>query len=258
MNTEVHFVYPYIQEEARWDELRYSIRSIEDNFSGPFKIFIVGDNPGWLSEEVIYIPVKRLEKSLYRNWLDVINKIKLAIADERLNDAFVLMADDYYITSPVTYQDFGLYVKGDLKNFRPADSAGSQKWVYLKMKTRDKLISMRLTTWDYETHLPRIYIKSKLSKLIRKFDLINQPYVLASLYYNYFYGEMKPELLVKGDGIQKRLRHKRVKSNEYFELQAQGNKFFNHTSPALTDKLKQSIALYFNQPSKYERDYTMV
>jgi hypothetical protein len=54
----VDVYYPYVESEAKWQELKYSLRSIEKHFPFDFKVWLVGDLPEWITG-VNYIPHKR-------------------------------------------------------------------------------------------------------------------------------------------------------------------------------------------------------
>ena len=77
----IDIIYPNIEKFAQWEELRYSIRSLEKNLRNiEFKIWIVGDWPQWLDpEKASHIPCEFTGKTPR---IDILHKHLAVIRSE--------------------------------------------------------------------------------------------------------------------------------------------------------------------------------
>lgn len=133
-------MYP-LANQFDYEELRYSLRSIE-KFIDYDEVIIVGDYmPDWLIN-VTWIDVA-----------DIPNKKQLSIKKKILaaleyTKEFLFMNDDMYFLQPVT--KFPYYYKGYLKHYAEAGSKQLEKELGNKM----------LDTKNFDTHYPLIYDKN--------------------------------------------------------------------------------------------------
>jgi len=89
------------------EELRYSLRSLEKFAIGLRNIFVVGYNPRFLSDKVIYIPTVDPYPHDYSNkdrnhW----HNLETVCSDSRLCENFLFAADDNIILKKSTWDDF--------------------------------------------------------------------------------------------------------------------------------------------------------
>src|SRR5690606_7790263 len=47
---------PYLKSEVAGEELRYALRSWEQNFKEDFQVVVIGDREDWFSPEIVHIP----------------------------------------------------------------------------------------------------------------------------------------------------------------------------------------------------------
>lgn len=137
----------YIHTEDDGQELRTSLRSLQNitNWSG--KLFVVGDSEKWF-KNISYIKANRIHGKPYK---DQIQKIKLALS--YMPEVFIISQDDIYICTPTTV---GVYYLGELTN----DVSSFHKRT--KKNTKELLEYMGLPTLDYECHTPILVEKDKL------------------------------------------------------------------------------------------------
>ena len=88
-------------------ELRYSLRSVEKFMKGVRNVFVVGYDPGFLSDKVIYIPTVDPYPHDHANkdrnhW----HNIETVCQDKRLSENFLFAADDNIILKDSTWDDF--------------------------------------------------------------------------------------------------------------------------------------------------------
>lgn len=90
---------------ANNNELRYSLRSLYENMLDIGKVFIVGDDPGFLPPHMlISAPDSYPEK-----WKNAYSKIRLMCEFESLSDEFLLMNDDFFMLEPFTGETWPFY-----------------------------------------------------------------------------------------------------------------------------------------------------
>lgn len=91
------------------EEIRYSIRSAEQNILDLRNIYIIGEDPKFL-KDIIHVPAH--DSSIYK-YINAYHKIKLACSIPELSDEFLLMNDDFFILEPTLGAEFPFYA---LKN----------------------------------------------------------------------------------------------------------------------------------------------
>lgn len=83
-------------------------------------MYLVGDKPSWLSDDVVYIPCDDLPGHKAFN---IIRKIKYAVDNSDINDDFLVSMDDHFYVSPVDFNSYPYYakdyIKRDCRHFLP-------------------------------------------------------------------------------------------------------------------------------------------
>jgi len=85
------------------DELRYSLRSLEQLGRNYGKVFLIGEKPDFISDEVIFISDPDMHNNKARN---IHEKIVTASFQKEISDDFVLMNDDYYFIQDYDFADY--------------------------------------------------------------------------------------------------------------------------------------------------------
>ena len=201
------FVWVYISKDSSFhkvglfNELEYSIKSVKKMYQGEARCFVVGDDP---KLDVNYIPVDKYVggHSQYRH-MDQMKKMDM-LWDSDVNEEFVLMYDDIYLLQPTTKEElqitYGCAEVTDVYGYiKTRKGTGGYKRLWTS--TYDYIKTFRdvkgLKTYDWETHLPRFMLKSKLKHLIDTLNLRNTPKLAYSLYAAYYSDEttiMPPSL----------------------------------------------------------------
>lgn len=243
----VSVVYPYVEKYAQWEELRHSLRSLAENFKEPFQVFIVGDRPKWLSDEAVHIPAPVMSKNPP---LDIVNKLKLVIADERVSDDFIWMNDDIYFLNPVVLEDIKiLKCAGTLQDARTSGTLHQNN----KGRTFSLLKKLGKSTWDYSTHLPFLYNKKLMTELIAKFNLAKQPYLITTLYHNYYFADRIPlTLSLQFDNLKLGV-YRRNPNEKLFDQLAARKKFLNHSQSGFVPKVQKYLEKRFNKKTLFEK-----
>jgi len=70
--------YPYLASVSAWEELRYSLRSLDKFFNEDYEVWIVGDLPDWF-QNVKHIPHPKAVITNSGATYDAVSKLKLYI-----------------------------------------------------------------------------------------------------------------------------------------------------------------------------------
>ena len=150
-------VYVYKRTSDKGQELKYSIRSLENvkNWNG--EVFVAGDNEDWFKD------VKVIEaKKSHVKWTDQENKLRAIVGDKRVADDFIYFNDDMYCVTPTEITP--LY-DGKLENY-----TGKNGWQKAKSDTKDYLEKKGATIFNYDIHVPMVFNKDKLAKILDILD----------------------------------------------------------------------------------------
>lgn len=196
--NRIGFVWPYWNAGASYDELRWSIRSVYQNFRPDpgvsIETVIVGDAPkirrasrSWYSGRVIPLP-RIVKRNDFRSRLvDALHKWKTALDDETLPDTLVWMMDDVFFVRPVTLDElrvprrYRLWRRDQVDRYKT--KTGFQQ---LKKETFAALFEKTSfsTGGDFATHLPHIVDRAKARELFDRFGLAKRPLLWEILYKN--------------------------------------------------------------------------
>ncbi len=248
----IDIIYPNTEKFVQWEEMKYSLRSLEKNLVDmEFRIWVVGDKPAWLSDEAHFIDVPcsgkttRLDQALKRVAVD---------HHPEINEEYLWMNDDIYFINPVTYADLCIpKILGDLKSrmnqYDPQTIWGSDMHAtYRKLKTE------KMPTLNYAIHMPYLYEKTKSKKLFQLFNLEANPFVFENLYYNLFYPHLLPYHLSLDETNNLLFCINRQNPNwNTVATQLKGKKFMNNSEAGMSDRLKKMLMSLFAEKSKFEK-----
>lgn len=253
-------VIPYLKGEAAGEELKYALRSWEQNFKEDIRVIIVGDKEDWFSPQITHIPhephmIKEVcgcpNPALIRNpQADVAHKLFTALTVEELTGAFIVSNDDIYLLGETTFSDIDT-----LKCFvNDLVQTGEGKGLYAQNNrlAAKVLIENGKPTVRYGTHTPMVFDAEMLLKVIERYDATEHGYPLASLYYNEVFPNARPTIITGGkhDKILASVYRDNVEKSvidEVFKLR----KFMNCDSvgwKSVEEKIKET----FSTPSRFE------
>ncbi|MDE3251225.1 MAG: hypothetical protein KGO92_00370 [Bacteroidota bacterium] len=174
------------------NELRFSLRSVEKNLQGAGKIYIVGERPSFLSDQVIHIPFPDM---LGRSNADgnMALKILRACQEPALTENFLFMNDDFIINKPVKASTIPWLHKGDMKNHTEGfwKSEAYRKRLHRTFKV---LLERGLPTLQYDYHAPMLMNKRLFPQCMDQFNFQDDiGYTFRSLYGNFY--KLPAELL---------------------------------------------------------------
>lgn len=243
LTGKLTFVYVYDSKPAIWKELLYSIASIRKFYSKDAKIFVVGDNPK--IKGVIHVPHTREgAPNGFSRAFDITKKLQVIIDTPEIPEDFVLMYDDIVLLRPVSNEAFvprySMGVEDENKVFSGVQGKPSINWKSMYQNTIKRLQKFDRPTYNYETHLPRILNKGKLSKLMKQYRLHEIPYLFSTLYFNTYYD--KPDIII----TEPQFKHIKYgcyspKSDEILDINTPGKVFLNYNNSGLNKELKAFI-----------------
>lgn len=193
-------VFPYKKSEAQGQELRHALTGWMKHFKEHFRMVVVGDQEEYfaeMSEDITYIPH---ECTFSNSQLDVVSKLMTVMSELPEYENLILTNDDIY---PVN--DFDII---DVK-FLKADGLLSEvkttgkNYGDLRLKTLELLKNEQRSVFDFDCHTPVCLQTSRLLKLVEHFNLVNEPALLVSLYFNYFFpGRVPMKLELSCDNLK--------------------------------------------------------
>ena len=184
MSDTTQFIWFYINDEARGDELRYSIRSVCRYFEGTPRITLIGDKPDWYCGEYINIPrIPKPADARFHGLRDTIHKLYAAAHHSVVDDQFVVMMDDHYFLRSFSLST--LCVPRITVGWTPKNKYW---WDIAITRTMQALESRGLSTHLYETHLMHVFERDKLLQVFDMFNLQTVPLLRNTLYGNVFRG----------------------------------------------------------------------
>jgi hypothetical protein len=245
--------YPYFEREVAWEELRYSLRSLEKNLKEKFKVFIVGDLPSWMNPEtVIYIPHSRCEGMKENTTYDAISKLQLYLNHPDAGRSFIRLYDDIYLISKIN-----LYEIGKFKAMFDGSEAPPRTGTWWEQLYRTiRVVKMKgYYGWNTETHFPELFEREKMSWIIKAYDALEKRLLTSTLYFNTFFFNQKPMMFEDCHGIQFYNNENNrfyTSSDGDLEKKCKGKIYLNHNNAGLNDNLKQFLMNRFPDKSKFE------
>lgn len=177
-----------VKERCLSDELRYSLRSLENIPHN--KVWIYGGCPGWVNtKEVIHIPTPQ---DRVNKWLNTSLLLEKIVENDKITEDFIWFNDDFFVLEPIDelvyYYDRNLLSRiADFNKLSLTFSSPYQKRLLGAMLA---LKNKKIDTLNFEVHVPIIFNRKKLASIFEKFPAIGAK---RSLYGN-MYGEEKQSI----------------------------------------------------------------
>jgi hypothetical protein len=151
----------YLCRSGSNEELKYSIRSLVKHFPNP-DIVVVGGKPDWYIGEHISV---QQNKTKHQN---VINSLYSICSSEKINETFVLMNDDFFITRDIS--EIPVFHGGLLKDkvLFYQENADTSNYTKILIDTQFILQKQKIENpLDYAIHVPMTMEKKKLLKILK-------------------------------------------------------------------------------------------
>lgn len=253
INTKViDIIYPNVEKFAQWEELKYSLRSLEKNLRDvEFRVWIVGDWPVWMDpEEAYHIPCDYTGSTPR---IDILHKHLAVIEDSMIGEEYFWMNDDIYFVNPVQYADMCLNVA--INNLLLSRKVYNKQtlWGHDVLNTYDTLKKAGLPTWNYAAHIPHRFEKQKVKQLIEEFDMLQNRIDLQILYYNYWFRNYYPYMdtleLTNNQGFSV---NRPDPNTVNLEAQLKVKKYMNNGEGGMGPVLQKYLKHLFPEKSRFE------
>jgi len=203
-------VWVFIECASDWhrsrvfNELEWSVKSAKKFLPDP-RCFVAGDKPDFDIEHIETPQRVETHRTNFPRHFDNVNKLLAIVDDPRVSDDFVMMYDDIFLLQSMTYDDIKFWGKAEItysleEYYRTR--FGSNIYRELWKRTYNYLCMDAIVTgkkvYDWETHLPRKYNKSKLMSVIDRYKLGENPMIVSSAY-AYEYAD---ETVIMDDSLQ--------------------------------------------------------
>lgn len=237
---------PYVKEKAQGDELRMALRSLHKFLRFGVNIVVIGDREEWMSDEVTVIEHDCVSDNPQ---VDVVEKLKLAIAADEVTEKFIWSNDDIYLVAPVMLAHFEVPKnKGFL---RPE----LYKGIYKENMLRTVDLLSDFPKLDFGTHTPVVYEKQKLVDMFERFPELNAGgYLISSVYFNTLWSTEQIssiELNWQSDNIALSIISKQPDSKKFEELVSK-KMFLNNSESGYSDFLMKYLLDMFPDKSDFE------
>ena len=223
-----------LKGDVKAEEIRYSIRSVVQNFPYRKIIFVGGKPPG--IEPDIYIPDVQSGNT---KWERSTHSLKKALKSNEITEYFWLFNDDFFVMDKMT--DPKNYFNGSLEkrvfDLKRANPRGSS-YIRALEQLRSQLISMGKDTLSFALHVPFLINKADALALFDKYPRLA---MFRSFYGNFF-----------------TIPCEYMKDVKIHDLETLPEHRYCSTSDQAWNEGKCGIFLrkYFDKPTKYEVEET--
>jgi hypothetical protein len=233
---------------SRWNnnEIRFSLRSIEKNLKNYRRIFIIGEDPGFL-KKVTVIPCEDIFSPSKNADGNIITKVLRACEERGLTRDFLFINDDHLIMKEINAIDVPYFHKGNMIDF-PHEYFELNFWRKRLWRTKNILHKKGYPAFHYDCHTPIVFNKKAFVEAMSNFDYKEGiGYTMKSLYANV----VCPEKAVTLKGQKKTLfNHRNV---EQTKERVKNAAFVSFNDDSLNPALKQWLYESFPEQSSYEK-----
>lgn len=227
-------------------ELRYSLRSVVQNYQALERVWVIGHRPEWLQG------ISHIEHpDCYRSNKDanLIAKIIRVAMEPTLSEKFIMMSDDHFILHPTADSDFLPFYNKDMSNMSVNDFANN-KWAQRLRRTKEILEKKGMPSRDYEGHVPYVLEKSKVSTYLQ-FDYgFDIGYCVFSLYFNSV-DTQNPIQIDQGD--TRAGYYGKPPEKKKFKREIKVKRFLNFNNNSFCSMIKKAVEKKFPVPCRYEK-----
>lgn len=171
----------FVKEGVVNEELRYSIRSVAKNM--PHKrIWVFGGCPQFITPDV-KVRVKQVGNT---KWDNVRTMFEMACNNKEITDDFILFNDDFFVMKPTNKVEplYRCSLEDHIKLLEANNNHQPYPYSKLLRECNAELSRLKKPQLSYELHVPFIFNKKKLLKLIEKYPDLHCTRTLYGNYYN--------------------------------------------------------------------------
>lgn len=219
--------------ESRWhdNELRFTLRSIEQNLTGYRNVIIVGWCPPWV-QNVVHI---KKEDRAGKKQFSIFSKTMAAFDHPETTDSILFWNDDHFLMGGLDVKDFRYWYDGTI------DEWGQKAIGNYKGAIQNTAEIKGLNRFYTDIHTPIIYQRAKF-KALAEMDW-SKEYVIKTAYTMREVGNF--EFLAD-------LKVNKALPYEQFKGKIEGRKWLSIGPYGVCPGLVQLLTEYFPKRSKYE------
>jgi len=222
-----------LKDNCKPDELRYSLRSIEENMDHGKVWFYCGCPEGITPDE--YVPTKQTGST---KWERVRSSLIKVCSNDKITKKFWLFNDDFYVMAPMTKTvplHRGL-LSDHIRDIETRHNGRQSGYTRMLRLCQDQLQAAGLTTLDYALHIPILIDREKALETLEMFPRCP---MFRSLYGNY--------AGIGGDF------HKDVKTVDPNKVIPEGADFFSTSNKGFAGIVQEQLEERFPEQCRYER-----
>jgi len=245
--------YPYWEAGSSWNELRYSLRSLEKHLKSPFEIVFVGDKPDWV-QNVTHIPYTRdnTKTSLWNTLRMMELFLEYQLRSGFQCDQFIRMYDDVYFLRDMTVEELKVTRVIRTPEEVMSIASGGEIWRKQIFATVDELHQREYLGYLTESHCPEVFSVRKMNLVYSVFELAEKELLTSTLYYNIFPYAHR----ITDKKTQRALFYNEENdysfSSDNVAQKCQDKYFLNHNDQGLNRELKEFIESRFPNRSRFE------
>lgn len=232
--------------KSAWNhnELRYSLRSMEQHLSNLGQVFIVGEIPCFL-HGVTFVPCSDMPQMKKEPRLFA--KREIACSLPGLSDKALFAYDDEYLLQPHDADNFPYYYQGDLQTYlNRLNKEGHHK--RCTRNTIEALTAKGYHTKLFDVHVPMLIFKTQFSEIMRGYNWAKKDgFLIKSTYANTLYSATGNAVEVRDTKIN----HPDCSLSTY-KAMIEGKPFFSTGDNCNWPILEQLMKELYPKPSKYE------
>lgn len=247
--------YPYLESASRWEELRYSLRSLDKFLKEDYEVWIVGDLPDWI-QNVKHIPHQKLGVSNAGAIYDAVSKLKLYLDSNDSPEQFLRMYDDVYLIGARTAKQMQItrYLFTNMELNSGEFASGGIVWRDQVFRSTDAVVRLGYPGYMTETHCPEVFEKQKMRVIFEMFDPLENRLLTSTLYFNVF----PYNFMLKDRKLERVLFY--GYENDFSTSpspsdggEIEGKYYLNHNDDGLDDGLKKFIEGMYPDKCRFEK-----
>lgn len=222
------------------NELRFSLRSLQDHLTDLGQVFVVGARPRWLTG-VIYLPYPDKYSCKERN---IMEKVAYACGHPDLTQRFLHVHDDHFTLQPARGAEVPNWCAGPLDQLARAVKV-TNHWRDAVLNTNRVLLQRGFENRNFDVHFPIVFDKTLYPKVMDEYDWRGEPrgFVVKSLYANTLELPYEVTTDIKLNG--------RLTLPQLVE-RLRGRPWWSVSSAALNLTLKDLFQHLYPNPSRFE------
>ncbi|KAA6349001.1 hypothetical protein EZS27_003601 [termite gut metagenome] len=243
----VTIVIPYVKKFALGDELKYAIASWLRFFSTPFNIVVIGDGEeeeSLKNKEDGQAPIMLIAHACTSDnpQVDLMEKLKMAIASPEVSERFIFAADDIYLVSPVMLPD--------IETLKITGIANEKSYTGIKAENYKRTAELlEISSYPcYEAHLPVLFEKEKWIELFEIHPQLSEGgYFFTSVYFRHFYPRFVPVTLNWNADIYLLPVHSGQPDEQVFRAILHRKKFLTTAKEGFSKWLRNQLACLYGR-----------